>query len=338
MILLLSPSIHNVLALHWSGNGSFSPFNVYQGVQTQFTFHIVNQASGSLDVYWVFVHFCWNANGVGYYFKPNDGTSVTITGGGSHDFPANILVDQTTTGNCAVTVSVNGQAVGDLYKETATYNELINVLQVPPLQLSITANPSTGEAPLNVQFSSYVSGGIAPYSYAWSFGDGATDTSSAPQHPYQNAGSYTATLVVSDSQGTQKSTTTMVTVIPALTATISADHATGDVPLTVAFSATASGGTQPYSFSWTFGDDHTSTEQNPAHTFQVEGTYTVYLTVSDAAGGSLTKMLQITVKSSLINGSGVGLPPWTLYVTGSAILLVAVIVYFARHRITRMTV
>jgi len=39
---------------------------------------------------------------------------------------------------------------------------------------------------------------------------------------------------------------------------------------------------QGLSYSWNFGDGHTSTEQNPHHAYQLAGTYTVMLTVTDA--------------------------------------------------------
>ncbi|MFH1320986.1 MAG: PKD domain-containing protein [Bacteroidota bacterium] len=39
-----------------------------------------------------------------------------------------------------------------------------------------------------------------------------------------------------------------------------------------------------YSYSWDFGDDSSSTQQNPTHTYGSTGTYTVCLTVSNACG------------------------------------------------------
>ncbi len=40
-------------------------------------------------------------------------------------------------------------------------------------------------------------------------------------------------------------------------------------------------GTSPYSWYWDFGDDSTSTEQNPTHAYTAPGNYTVTLTVTD---------------------------------------------------------
>ena len=44
----------------------------------------------------------------------------------------------------------------------------------------------------------------------------------------------------------------------------------------------------PTSWSWDFGDNGTSTEQNPAHVYTSAGEFRVQLTVSDAAGSDST--------------------------------------------------
>ena len=202
-------------ALHWSGSGSFGPTSVYQGVTTTFTFTLNNQASGSLDVNWVWVHYCWEVSNYGYYFKANDGTTVSIPGGASHGFTGSVPVDQSTLGSCALSIQVNGKAVGDLAAETATYSGSITVLAIPPLQVAAAANPNNGQANLAVSFTATVTGGLAPYTYAWTFGDGGTDSVSNPTHTYTQAGTYTVTVVVTDSQNNQKSATTTVTVTSA---------------------------------------------------------------------------------------------------------------------------
>jgi PKD repeat protein len=47
------------------------------------------------------------------------------------------------------------------------------------------------------------------------------------------------------------------------------------------FTGSATGGVPPYSWFWDFGDENTSTLQNPSHTYAEEGKYTVTLTVTD---------------------------------------------------------
>lgn len=122
-------------ALHWSGQGTFGPNTTLQGIPTVFTFHLTNAASDSLDVYSVLVHFCWNSGASGYYFKADDGSTVAVAGGASHDFTGTVDVSSTASGACTVTVYVNGQAVNDVIRQTATYQTTITVQASLPILL-----------------------------------------------------------------------------------------------------------------------------------------------------------------------------------------------------------
>lgn len=83
----------------------------------------------------------------------------------------------------------------------------------PPVAKA-SATPTSGVAPLAVQFSS--SGSSDPeggaLTYAWTFGDGQSSTSANPSHTYQNSGSYTATLKVTDNGGLTATSTVAITV------------------------------------------------------------------------------------------------------------------------------
>ncbi|MCI4326300.1 MAG: PKD domain-containing protein [Thermoplasmata archaeon] len=72
---------------------------------------------------------------------------------------------------------------------------------------------------------------------------------------------------------------------------------TGTAPLSVNFTATASGGTPPYSFAWTFGDGGTSTVRNPEHTYETADAYSANLVVTDDASAMASKSWTITVTS-----------------------------------------
>jgi PKD repeat protein len=70
---------------------------------------------------------------------------------------------------------------------------------------------------------------------------------------------------------------------------------TGTAPLTVSFTDLSTGTIT--SWAWDFGDGGTSTQRNPVHTYQKQGTYKVRLTVSGPAGSNtLTKPSYIKVK------------------------------------------
>ena len=64
--------------------------------------------------------------------------------------------------------------------------------------------PTSGSAPLNVQFSSAGTADPDPgntLSYQWTFGDGGTSTAANPAHTYTTNGNYTAQLKVTDNTG-----------------------------------------------------------------------------------------------------------------------------------------
>jgi len=67
--------------------------------------------------------------------------------------------------------------------------------QVPPVA-DFTANPTSGPAPLLVQFTDTSTGG--PTLWSWDFGDGGTSTERNPAHTYTAEGVYTVTLTASD--------------------------------------------------------------------------------------------------------------------------------------------
>ena len=91
---------------------------------------------------------------------------------------------------------------------------------------SLIAMPNTGVAPLTVYFSISWHGGTPPYSLAISYGDGMSDgkttyaLTESFTHIYGKAGTFTATVTVSDSVGRTDSKTTTITVTSAPSPTI----------------------------------------------------------------------------------------------------------------------
>ena len=63
-----------------------------------------------------------------------------------------------------------------------------------------------------IQFNGTASGGTAPLTYAWTFGDGGTANTLTATHTYASDGAYTATLTVTDSASRTSTATASVTV------------------------------------------------------------------------------------------------------------------------------
>ncbi|GIL13610.1 MAG: hypothetical protein BroJett038_23300 [Chloroflexota bacterium] len=67
---------------------------------------------------------------------------------------------------------------------------------------AFTANPTSGDAPLTVQFTNQSSGDIT--TYAWDFGDGGSSNEVDPSHTFNAPGAYTVTLTVSGPGGSSQ--------------------------------------------------------------------------------------------------------------------------------------
>ncbi|MCI4347539.1 MAG: PKD domain-containing protein [Thermoplasmata archaeon] len=70
-----------------------------------------------------------------------------------------------------------------------------------PLVASIEINRTAGPHPLPISVTGNVSGGTPPYAYSWSFGDGASSSTSGAEHTYKDHGAYQVLLRVTDHAG-----------------------------------------------------------------------------------------------------------------------------------------
>jgi hypothetical protein len=73
-------------------------------------------------------------------------------------------------------------------------------------------------APATFLFEADAEGGTEPYTFHWDFGDGQQATGRNIEHTYENPGTYTATMTVTDATGqTASDTTSSIQVFPAPT-------------------------------------------------------------------------------------------------------------------------
>ena len=186
------------------------------------------------------------------------------------------------------TYTVSLTATNAYGSDTETKPGYITVISAPqPPDADFSADPTSGPAPLDVAFTDLSTEN--PTSWSWSFGDGGSSADQNPQHTYNAAGTYTVSLTATNADGSDTETkANYITVTEPLQAAFTANPSIGYVPLThrmeVTFTDQSAG--DPTSWSWDFGDNGTSTEQNPTHVYTSAGEFTVRLTVSNAEGDS----------------------------------------------------
>src|SRR5262249_33456692 len=91
------------------------------------------------------------------------------------------------------------------------------------LTASINYSPAAPQVGQSTSFNGSASAGTAPYSFAWSFGDGVTATGSVVSHAFAASGTFNVTLTVTDSSSMNASTSLVVRVFPLLVTCSAAD-------------------------------------------------------------------------------------------------------------------
>ena len=91
--------------------------------------------------------------------------------------------------------------VTNLYGSNRKTVENYILVGSPPIA-NFLAEPTSGQAPLIVQFTDLSTGN--PKQYEWSFSDGTQSTAKNPVHIFQQGGTYNVTLTVTNAYGTNK--------------------------------------------------------------------------------------------------------------------------------------
>jgi pectate lyase len=123
--------------------------------------------------------------------------------------------------------SATGRTATHIYQAPGTYTVRLTVTdaagaratdmaqaRVAVQPLAAGAGPDKTSAPGSpLGWSGAASGGVAPYTFTWSFGDGSSAAGQSVSHAYASAGTYTVSLTVTDARGTQASDTALAQVI-----------------------------------------------------------------------------------------------------------------------------
>jgi len=140
-----------------------------------------------------------------------------------------------------------------------------------------------------------------PTSWSWSFGDGNTSTEQNPAHIFNTQGTYSITLTATNSYGSDTETKTNYITVnesgSAPVADFSANITTIAEGGTITFTDLSAN--SPTEWSWSFGDGNISDIQNPSHTYNTAGIYTVSLTATNTNDSDTeTKTNYITVSNT----------------------------------------
>jgi len=166
---------------------------------------------------------------------------------------------------------------------------------------NFTAVPTSGEAPLTVDFDATTSSDpdLDPLTYSWDFGDGSppsppSDDATA-SYIYSSGGTYTVVLTVDDGNGANDTASQVITVLELPTASftytcngLSCDFDASD--------SSDSDGTI-VSYDWNFGDGNSGSGVAPSHAYETEtaATYNVTLTVTDNHGATDATSAEVQV-------------------------------------------
>jgi len=175
------------------------------------------------------------------------------------------------------------------YKVTLTATNAAGESSVSQFVTTVTApvaDFTASPVPTNALVINFVDqSSNTPTAWAWNFGDcgvstKCTDATQNPTHTYAAPGQYTVLLTASNSAGQHTRQKIIAVGEPVASFTYA------KAGLVVTFTDTSTNA--PTTWLWNFGDSSTSTEKNPVHTYAAGNTYTVRLTVTNAAGSDVT--------------------------------------------------
>jgi PKD repeat protein len=231
-------------------------------------------------------------------FADNTTYMVTITIGNASGY----IFNSTTP-----TVTLNGNLV---YPSHVTLNPSTQLLTIthtfekteskilPTITLSTNITNNIGTVPLSVKFT-YTATNFDNCTLI--YGDGAsshlTSSSGNITHTYTTAGSYTASLIAKNLNGTTYENRSITVNKVGLAAAFTASHESGMAPLVVLFIDKSAG--SPIKWVWDFGGLGSSMDKNPTFNFTKAGTYIVKLTVIDSTGATDSYSRVISVKAPL---------------------------------------
>ena len=224
-----------------------------------------------------------------WHWNFGDGSDTTIYFGGN----PNVTHSYANSTNYTVTLTVtNSEGCSD------SLDLPLSTLEGPIAIFTSSSGCASG--PVSFEDQSTENGGGQIVSWAWDFGDPASGTSNTstqpnPTHLFSAPGNYTVMLFISNINGCEDSTSTTVTVAeePQVEFTWDDNCVLESTQFTVDGTVTNIGSVQTW--NWDFGDGTYSDIQDPAHTYDIAGTFdvTLSITTNDGCYASITHSVTI---------------------------------------------
>jgi gliding motility-associated-like protein len=248
----------------------FSVFSVFaQSPTANFTATLLSVCEGS--------QVCFNAS-----TSTTNGGSAIVSyswdfGDGNSGTGVNVCHTYSTSGPKQVTLVVgnaNGQADAEVKPA------YINVKPSPTASFSILGQGCT--VPLTLTFNNTSSTG-AGFTYAWNFAPGQTsNVQNPPSQTYNSVGTYPISLIVTNPTTGCSSTVVQQISVSNYQAGITLPSVVCiSQPVNFTDNSTAGANT----WNWNFGEQGSSTDQNPTFTFNTAGTFNIQLASENTASG-----------------------------------------------------
>ncbi len=234
-------------------------------------------------------------------------------------------VTLTTTQDATVTASAGGQSV----------SVDVTVTDGPLLTLSVSADPTAGEA--TVFTVNVTAGSNSIRTVRIQFGDGSAqslgalgDGATSVSHVYRRAGTFLVTLTATDIAGERTTITTPVVVAAQAPLSVTFNSTTvptGGPPASVSFTVTVSPTDVAISrYDWTFGDGTSlsTSGASTSHVYTSSGAQTVKVTAVAVDGRTATAQIQIVIPEAtplgvtLSTSTTLSTPPISVLFTATA--------------------
>jgi len=195
-----------------------------------------------------------------------------------------------------------GFTTGDEWQSGMLTSSILAPVAQPPTAV-LTFSPSSPAAGYPVTLNATSSGGTAPYTFAWTFGDGINGTGNPAIHTFASGGSYNVTVAIRDSTGAIIRTYKIINVkydvppVPQFTWTPAVVFA-GE---TVFFDGSTSSDPDGVIVAhvWQLGEGASQTGIGVLHSYSSLGIYQVSLSVTDDSGVTVVKPVAVWVHPAL---------------------------------------